>query len=288
MSQAPATATPTSFPLFPRLPVELQLIIWEFVVSAVEQVPEVHIAWLPFPTSSLTQLQPWLVNTGWPATAHVCRTSREALLKSGHLRLRYSPVAGFPVPFRAFNPAIDTLYWQRSQAMAMTMFFARHANSPLVRSLRHIAVEYESVSGPLSLAHDICDPATSLRTFSVVLPESFAGHPTTTRVTLPTRRFRLCDITMDGQNGGPLGEPACPAVLYAQSFLKDIKAIEQRYNYGAPGGTQARVAWTESLRRVEIKAQRFVVYATSEENGPQWVDMCTHCGESPTRRSELS
>lgn len=189
MSQAPATAPPTSFALFPKLPAELQLTIWEFVISAADEVPEVHLhlSLAPYYPTHLTEQ--WFVDTGWPVTAHVCRASRETLFKSGHLRLRHSSVAGFPVPFRTFNPAIDTLYVPRSRFMHMRCFLSRPANAPLARSLRHIAVEHDSASCPSSLPHGlICDLGTSLLTFSFVLLESLAGHPTSTGLSEPRRR----------------------------------------------------------------------------------------------------
>lgn len=128
-----------SFNLFPKLPIELQIAIWE--LAAPDPVPEVCIAWptfvyLNYPdTEQLTG--PLLVDTAWSAVTHACRTAREALLRSGRLRLRHSSVAGFPVPFRAFDPAMDTFYWSCSQNRAALNFFQQPQNAHLGPALRH-------------------------------------------------------------------------------------------------------------------------------------------------------
>lgn len=76
-----------SFPQFSRLPVELQLAIWELAVA--DPQPEVCIAW-PMNIDAEASIPPeepalpFTVDTAWPA-----------------------------VPYRRFIPAIDTLYCGR-------------------------------------------------------------------------------------------------------------------------------------------------------------------------------
>ena len=103
-----------SFLQFSRLPIELQLAIWELAVPDPE--PEVCIVW-PMNIDDEASIPPeepalpFTVDTAWPAVAHVCHAAREAVLAPGAVRLRHSPAAGIAVPYRRFIPAIDTLYW---------------------------------------------------------------------------------------------------------------------------------------------------------------------------------
>ncbi len=97
-----------------KLPAELRLEIWRLTLP--EDTSEVCILWPinlgrreldPDVTSPST---PFTVDTGYPIAMRICRESRVFVLTSG-LRFRYSPAAGFAVPYRLFEPALDVLYW---------------------------------------------------------------------------------------------------------------------------------------------------------------------------------
>ncbi len=193
----------TSFHQFPKLPPELQLAIWEFAISGPE--PEICLVW-PLAIPAYTDppqepALPFVVDTGWPTVAHVCRTARKAVLTSGAVRLRHSPAAGLAVPFRRFIPAIDTLYVGRHQLYAVCAFLGRPDNARLARALRYLAVEHtamlpESVLGELIQQH-----AVNVRTLTIVFPGTVYNAPWSASFLPPARRCKLCEIP-DGTLAG--------------------------------------------------------------------------------------
>ena len=122
-----------SFSLFCHFPGELQLAIWEFAAIQPDiPEPEVCLAWpLNIEYDSRPPedpVLPFTVDTAWPGVAHACRASREAFLASSRA-VRYSPAAGFAVPYRRFIPAIDTLYLGQAQISAVLRFLSRPEKS---------------------------------------------------------------------------------------------------------------------------------------------------------------
>ncbi len=275
-----------SFPLFSRFPVEIQLVIWEFA-AALDPEPEVCVAW-PLLIEQYTRppeepALPFLVDTAWPAVVHVCRVAREAALKSGAVQLRYSPVAGFAVPYRHFIPAIDTLYWGKFQTGAMRLFLYRPENASLARDLRHLSIDLSGWSPAFEVAKLIRRKLVDLRTLSMVFPATANVPETLLPFLPPARRCRLrtmSDKALDEitMARAPLlrAEESGPLPLSLRTYID-----KQRENFGrhvrefsvqGPEGT----AWStrdDSFSGLEITAQTFVEYRRTGDQ-EQWVETC--------------
>ncbi|KAM7189333.1 hypothetical protein V8F33_010112 [Rhypophila sp. PSN 637] len=168
-----ATFTP-----FPRLPIEIQDAIWTIHLLLQPPDPETCIISPPVLNAPRHEhgycnqalrlsegqrscncviesgpILPLTVDTSWPAIAHLSRSSRSfffrsaesGLFKSLGIRngLRLSRQAGnIHVPYRAFDPEVDTLYWSACQHQFMTsLFFHLPEHKVLAGQLRHIALE---------------------------------------------------------------------------------------------------------------------------------------------------
>jgi hypothetical protein len=282
-SQVPGTRL-SSFTVFPNLPVELQLAIWTLAVP--DSVPEVCIAW-PLNTDYLDgPVQPFVVDTAWPASAHVCRASREAVLGSEHLRLRYSPSAGFAVPFRTFDPVIDTLYWNFEQGRAMRDFLNDLENAPLVSTLCHIAVDLAAMCEPslllANISHLIRTSPVSLRTLSVVLPDSSTTHPDGTSFLPPARRCQLRDLPPNAAQETSLSFRSDPwwnnteILVPLWPYIQDCCRGMDAYLWHSDKRVHVRTAQNPediSPSSLEIKVQTFVEYVV-KDGGEQWVEVC--------------
>lgn len=275
---AMASAGPlTTFTVFPELPLELQLVVWELAIP--DPVPEVCIPW-PLYLEHLRDepIQPLIVDTAWPAVAHVCRASRRAALASGQLRLRYSPTAGLDVPFRAFDPAIDTLYIGRWQTEVMVPFLVCPENAPLARALRHIAIETAAAYPPSDLAEIIRQSAVFLKTLSFLIPDSSDSHPVAHSFLPPAGRFRLRDIPDDvvrriSLTRVPFINQHSLATVSLSSWMEIMrqKMVEHVINWNVQG--DEGTAWStedKSFSGVEFKAQTFVEYTMTADEGPRW------------------
>ncbi|KAK4213185.1 hypothetical protein QBC37DRAFT_423497 [Rhypophila decipiens] len=212
-----ATFTP-----FPRLPIEIQDAIWTVHLLLQPPNPETCIISPPVlkhrphepgycnPAYALHSqgqrrcncligngpILPLTVDTCWPAIAHLSRSSRSFFFrstKSGLFKsvgipigLRLSPQAGnIHVPYRVFDPEVDTLYWSACQHDFITsVFFRQPEHAVLGRQLRHVAIELgvvfiHRVARPhldyLNFPrHFIQHVAPLLESITYVLPESHA------------------------------------------------------------------------------------------------------------------
>ena len=264
-----------SFPLFPLLPVELQLAIWAYAVVP-DPEPEVCVVCPLFLTPDEKPTHPFIVDTAWPAAIHVCRTAREAVFASGALRLRYSPVAGFAVPYRHFLPDIDTLYINQSQVFLVSRLFSQE----FARGLRHLAVEVAGMESDYDrLPLMIRRRAIFLRTLSIVFASTASPNvvpPRTPTFRPPLRRCRLRDISSETFAKMKMRDTWNPANLqkyldkYRQSMDGRIRVFPA---YTAEEGT----AWSTvdgSFSGLEMKAQMFVEYAMAEDRQERWVEVC--------------
>lgn len=280
-----------SFTLFPSFPFEMRSAIWALAVP--EPEPEVCIVWplviRSYPGQREQPVLPFTVDTAWPAVFHACRESREVVLSSGALHLRHSQTAGFAVPFRAFDPAIDTLYWGKFQSDAMHHFFTDPASAALGRALRHVAIQVPAFYPQKFMAETIRQAAVCLQTLSLVLPytkhvdedeETLNSHPTHMPFLPPTRRCRLRDLSPDVARKTILTDvPFVPAQwartmplrAYMEHRRWDMDRHVEDFNVVGTKGS----AWSDedsSFSGLEIKAQTFVQY-----EGPQperWVEVC--------------
>ncbi|KAM7191322.1 hypothetical protein V8F20_009377 [Naviculisporaceae sp. PSN 640] len=209
-----------SFHYFPRLPPELQNEIWSYAaatsVSSLSEAPEVCIVTPLHSQALLEELERarylmLTVDTSWPAVAHACRNARGILFCSTPgFTLRYhhygwsSPPqptdsddeededgidsnvnrkrGSFLVPYRIFNPEIDTLYLTTSQScraiIERLLFTSTSEGQAFARRLRHVAVELTAVSMESEvLAELFVRYAVYVETLTVVLSR-FAGVST--------------------------------------------------------------------------------------------------------------
>lgn len=281
------------FTLFPSFPFEIRSAIWTFAVP--EPEPEVCIVWplviRSYPGQREQPLLPFTVDTAWPSVFHACRESREAVLSSGAFRLRHSPRAGFAVPFRAFDPAIDTLYWGKFQSDAMHYFFTDPASAALGRALRHIAIEVPALYPQKLMAETIRQTAICLRTLSLVLPDTkhldededrLNCHAAHISFLPPARRCRLRDLSSDvAQKTTITDVPLVPAhwvrTMPLRAYMEHRRwEMDQHVRTFNVVGTKGN-AWSDedsSFSGLEIKARTFVHY-----KGPKperWVEVCGH------------
>lgn len=244
-----------------------------------------------YPGQREQPLLPFTVDTAWPAVFHACRESREAVLSSGAFRLRHSPRAGFAVPFRAFDPTIDTLYWGKFQSDAMHDFFTDPASAALGRALRHIAIEVPALYPQRFLAETIRQMAVCVQTLSLVLPDTknldegedkLNCHLTHIPFLPPARRCRLRDLSSDVVQKTMITDvPLVPAHWVRTMPLRAYMELrrwemDQHVRTFNVVGTKGS-AWSDedtSFSGLKIKAQTFVQY-----KGPKperWVEVCGH------------
>ncbi len=284
-----------SFPLFPCFPVEIQCAVWAFA-TARDPEPEVCLVWparlecVSSPVRGYDDpVLPFIVDTDWPAVVHVCRIAREAAFKSGAVRLRYSPVAGFAVPYRHFMPAIDTLYCGRYQYIALCWFLNRPENANIAQDLRHLALEISASISISDIAVVIRKRAIYLRTLSLVLPGTMNLSSPAVSFLHPARRCRLRnfpDDTLDEITMAyiPFLRPGETQPMPLRNYLDRSRAGLDRHirDWSVGGDDSEGTAWStkeDSFSRLEITAQTFVEYhGTGRTEGnqeeEQWVEVC--------------
>jgi hypothetical protein len=287
-----------AFPLFSNFPLELQLAIW--ALSIPDPEPEVCIAWplTLYDWEDEQPAQPFTVDTSWPAAAHVCRTARAAVLSPSLIRLRHSPTANLAVPFRTFNPAIDTLYWCHNQKSSMRTFLQAPQNQPLALALRHLAISIRATYPLSDITELIHQHATDLHTLSLVVPDSSPTQPVHATFLPPARRCRLADIPLEVARGITLTDvPFLPAPLVTirstplSAYLGDCRRemdVHVRWHViPRVGEGRGGTAWTPaaagggegSFGGLVIKAQTFVEFrptaaADGGSRGGRWVEVC--------------
>ncbi len=281
--QNPKVSAMGSFSLFCNFPVELQLAIWEFAAIQPETPePEVCLAW-PLNLDELSPFEvpvlPFTVDTAWPGIAHACRASREVFLASRSVR--FSPVAGFAVPYRRFIPAIDTLYCGRAQIGGVFGFLTRPKNLHVARDLRHLAVELSITVAVERIGQLIYQHVACLRTLSIVVPSTMdnTSHEQHVPFLPPKRRCRLRDIPSEILNRMKIMESR-RSLTPVQEYLHERRDAMETwvrdqvhvYEWAKREGT----AWSTEdscFSGLEIKAQTFVEYR-STNNQEQWVEVC--------------
>ncbi len=276
-----------SFPLFSCFPVEIQLTVWAFA-AILDPEPEVCLAW-PLNIKQYGAARPpeqpalpFTVDTAWPAVVHVCSAAREAAFKSGAIQLRYSPLAGFAVPFRHFIPAIDTLYWGQFQAGAMCQFLDRPEIAHITRDLRHLSLELVAWYPPSDVAELIRKKAVDLCTLSMVLPSTSHIPSLSVKFLPPTRRCRLRNIPDSALDEitiarvpflRPGESEPMPLRKYVEKQRGGLDRHVREWSVQGPEGT----AWSsrdESFSGLEVTVQTFAEYryALPGDNQEQWVE----------------
>ncbi|KAK0729579.1 hypothetical protein B0H67DRAFT_2593 [Lasiosphaeris hirsuta] len=281
-----------AFEVFPQLPAELRLMIWESAAASHPTSPEVCVAW-PFFLRHDDPLQPLFVDTDWPPLLHACAEARIAALKSGYFRLRFSTSAGLHVPFRAFNPAIDTLYWGQHQH-AIYSKLAEARNSRLAASLRHIAIPSSAFCSGGSrdaLARLIQDYSPRLRTLTIVFAHSSPTADNWIREGFmpPARRCRLREIPSAVQDTMTVRGSTYYNGSHNPECRTGLRFYLTRQVYDLNNGGLARVgltplrggpgyAWdlvTATFKGLDVKAATFVEYTMARRGKKaEWVEVC--------------
>ncbi|KAI1206470.1 uncharacterized protein F4807DRAFT_439306 [Annulohypoxylon truncatum] len=189
---------------FSDLPFELRIMIWELVLPDKKQ--EICIPWplqeeappdafIRPPRSPRKFLEPFLVDTDFPVLMHVCRESRGFAI--ARTRFRHSLVAGCPVPFRAFDPDLDIMYYSRCRPPIGPDDY-KWGDFP--RALKHLAVDVHTLRDGSYFAEAFCQHF-HLRTITCILPAPGAIVLTSARFRPPYRRCRLRAVEQPTTSG---------------------------------------------------------------------------------------
>ncbi|KAJ4153504.1 hypothetical protein LMH87_009988 [Akanthomyces muscarius] len=281
-----------------KSPIEVRHMIW--LSSITDDEPEVCLLWPVVlherhGLDALKFTQPLLVDTGFPVAMHVCRESRAVLRneKLSGLRFRPSSAAGCPVPYREFQPALDTLYWggENLDAMAPTIndMIITARETPVLELVESLAIELPWGMHPpdaLGYYRPLFFPA--LHTLSLVLPDSTSSMTSRLRrgFRQPARRCRLrrisaeegarikvcADVLMGNETDESAEVPLVPEGLsMALSCLKieeeligEVLCIELNLAGGDDTDT------TVYAREPEVIAQTFIEY---QKDG-SWKEIC--------------
>lgn len=281
-----------SFAPFPRLPYELRREIWTLAIPEPES--EVCMVWplvleRDYDRGAWEEpAMPLTVDTAWPAIMHACREGREAVLTSRRLTLRRSAAAGgLAVPYRLFDPAIDTLYWGDAQTDAVRDFLVenREHGLPLARALHQIAVDVRAAYPMSFLAEIVRRAAPNLQTLSLVLPDTASRtHGIRLALLPPARRCRLRDLPPELCREIAMidlpsfGGEVTPDTMSVAAFLEHVRDRMRHhvraFRVSGPDGT----AWSSKDRAfsgLAIKAQTFVEYEYDDKAGRgRWTEVC--------------
>lgn len=193
------------------------------------------------------------------------------------------------MPFRAFDPDIDTLYWGKFQSDDMHHFFTDPASANLGRALCHVAIEIPAPYPQRLMAEIIRQTAVCLRTLSLVLSDTknldegedkLNCHLTHMPFLPPTRRCRLSDISSDiAQKTMIIDVPLVPAhwvrTMPLRAYMEHRRwEMDQHVRTFNVAGTKDS-AWSDednSFSGLEIKTQTFVQYEGPEPE--RWVEVC--------------
>ncbi|XXG98916.1 Nem1-Spo7 phosphatase regulatory subunit [Hypoxylon texense] len=280
-----ASVRPNVFTIFNDLPAELRYMIWRFALP--DDSPEVCIPWpleeVPLrrdPDGEIPRrsrfLEPFLVDTDFPVTMHVCRESREVAISSIHLR--YSPVAGCPVPFRAFRPELDTLYVSVCRPPSDNNVVPRWGQFP---AARHLALDLHSLKDGSFLWILVGNPFLDVRSLTCVLPLSNAILDTAARFRPPVRRCRLREVVQPS-NG------AQSHIIYVDrgydrrmtGMGRYLEEVQDHMGAEFADILEAADIPEEYLRRWNAEASRFDIDFSAktfeEYRGGRWVDSSEH------------
>lgn len=118
------------------------------------------------------------VNTAFSVLMHVNRESRQFAQRttSSGLRYRSSRLAGCMVPFRLFDPELDSLYFSKENASGLLPLFQNSvADDKFMSRLRHLAFGYNVRGVELGQVRlMLCNRCPNLQSISVVFPEAAA------------------------------------------------------------------------------------------------------------------
>ncbi|KAI1141897.1 hypothetical protein F5Y05DRAFT_409047 [Hypoxylon sp. FL0543] len=190
-------ATPPLFTKFNDLPPELRRIVWKLALP--DDNAEICIPWPLNEEAAYWRrengvlvthtnfLEPYLVDTCFPVIMHVCRESRD--LAVSQLRFRYSPLAGCPVPFRAFRPDLDIMHVSFFREPTDEHEMPRWPRYP--RGTQHLAFDLHTLKDGSHLWILVGQASLDVRTVTCILPASNAILDTAVRVRPPVRRCRL-------------------------------------------------------------------------------------------------
>jgi hypothetical protein len=183
---------------FNRLPSRARALIYKHALPHDET--EVCLVWpLVLEEEHRGPTLPLVVDIGFPALMHVSREARAFVLSDASgVRFRMSALAGFPVPFRAFRPELDTLYIGQSNFkwLANSIVDGRVAKS-ILSTAPNIAVELTSSVPWDGMTNNIFEWTTALRNLFLVMPDLASIVDVMGTFQAPHRRCKLKVATDD-------------------------------------------------------------------------------------------
>ncbi|CEJ92816.1 hypothetical protein VHEMI08446 [[Torrubiella] hemipterigena] len=151
-----------AFHQFGLLPAKVRQRIWQLTVAEDER--EICLLWptnldIGYKNSQVLErlpLFPLTVDTAFPTAMHVCRESRATMQSaSSGVRFRASAAAQCSVPFRAYHPALDTLYVGRDSMHLLnmpTMFEASSGVHPTPEQVSAMQPWFDTLKQAKSIA----------------------------------------------------------------------------------------------------------------------------------------
>ncbi|KAJ3477083.1 hypothetical protein NLG97_g8936 [Lecanicillium saksenae] len=282
------------------LPKEIREAIW--LLSIPEEEPEVCLLWPVVlheryeGQRGVQATQPLLVDTAWPVAMHVCSDSRSVMhnQKLSGLLFRDSSSAGCLVPYRAFRPELDTLYWGGESFEAMMTgpgaISRTVAAMPVLASIQSLALELRwACNEPSVLLSSRPRYFPALRTIAVVLPSSKGSAVVDHRMGFrqPARRCKLETISPEVGSeitvrtnvvilelgGDNLEVPLSPeAIDLVMSGLRITKSDVNKFithHFLAANGIDTDLV--VSAYEPDVIAQTFVEYQTDGS----WKEVCS-------------
>ncbi|OAQ61399.1 hypothetical protein VFPPC_14563 [Pochonia chlamydosporia 170] len=281
-----------AFHNFGALPLEIRQSIWLFSLPMPE--PEVCLMWpvnlyqrYEGPESTMPS-EPYVVDTAFPVLMHVCRESRAMVQNStlSGVLFRSSTLAGCAVPFRYFDPELDTMYWGSENIIEL----ARNSMAlPDVFAITSLAIEVQwGFRLNLNLIDTLMDTMSDLQTLSLVLPDSTDNNRP--RVSLfgheafkqPSRRCKL--RTIDSQKQPIIHIETSGDRIVANDDLVPLPLALQQCREALERGAAALLAESAAIsgivregpdtrrwfNHLRIQAQTFIEY---QPDGT-WKEIC--------------
>ncbi|KAF4778773.1 hypothetical protein HER10_EVM0010314 [Colletotrichum scovillei] len=259
------------FHLFGELPPEIRAEIWKLSLPEVE--PEVCIV-----PSTCDTPQSLLVYTAFPVLMHVCHESRQFVQNSrlsgiNLMRPRSAiDTIDFPVPFRPYQPELDTLFCQNQGPASLEDIASEDDFEHVIQETRHLAIPGEKEFLDL-VAWVLTFYFPKLETLSVVVGDPSNGSCFGSYFDTPKTRCKLRQINAGGTHiykvdvkdldGTQTWDPSHLSRCMAEYTQELEKIIEECFNDMDRTLRRAHRWWnreSKTFRRVQYLTQTFVEY----------------------------
>ncbi|KXX78315.1 hypothetical protein MMYC01_206234 [Madurella mycetomatis] len=137
------------------------------------------------------------VETAFPALMHVCRESRDFVLKHSRLSFRSSRKARCEEPFRLFRSDLDTVFWNQDLLPYLWGPFHTTSHNLWLSQLRHLAIASSRAFRGPHTTDSIIGHCPELRSLSVVFSDSSDNNWAMSQFVEPEQRHKLRCIHPD-------------------------------------------------------------------------------------------